>query len=394
MKRRMIASLFITAMVVSMLVSGCGNNNKENNTEKNSEIITESETESEKVSEGTESEKETQVSTNDSETEVSESEKVEENKEETKPSHTCEFTTLKNDSNNHWYECSCGATANSGSHNYDNDSDASCNTCGYTRDVHTCNFSTLKTDENNHWYACSCGKTANSGAHSYDDDYDASCNDCGYTRSVPERPEENTTPIANVDWNGGNIHLESINIDIPTMTEFNRKGLESTDGNWWWTGPEGDKQALSSMNQIYKTCDEFFAGMVNKGWGSQGSNAFSVTRNTIWFSYTDGNIHNFKLTRDAANGYYILEINKSLKYDDFYGVDISCYNRDVVKTLISFVSSEVSTVFNYLYNGMYGTGTAFNTGIYESVGDCQIKLDKYFYENENGTHIKFYIKPN
>ena len=48
------------------------------------------------------------------------------------PVHTCNYNTVKNDSNNHWYVCSCGKTANKSAHNYSNDSDTTCNTCGYT----------------------------------------------------------------------------------------------------------------------------------------------------------------------------------------------------------------------------------------------------------------------
>ena len=112
MKRRTIASLLITALTVSMLVSGCGN--KQNDTEKNSEVV--SSTETENVSEmetekgtetqvSSETESETQVATNDN------TEKESEKEDETKPAHSCDFSALKNDANNHWYACSCGKNA-------------------------------------------------------------------------------------------------------------------------------------------------------------------------------------------------------------------------------------------------------------------------------------------
>lgn len=365
-KNKRFLKLMLAGMI-SVQVVGCGTS-ANNNTEKNSEVVTESETETEKASEGTESEidseKDTQVSTNDSETEVSESEKVEENKEgnkddSNKPSESTKPEEQKEPS----------------------------------KPTHTCNYATLKTDGNNHWYACSCGNTANVGAHVYDDEYDASCNSCGYTRSVPEKPVENTTPSANVDWNGGNIYLESINISIPTMVSFNKKGLESTGSDWWWTGSENDKTALSAMNRIYLTCEDFGEGLVAIGHDGQSINGFTVSRNRIWFSWKGGDMEHFSLQRDPQNGYYVLTINQSLKSQDYFGIDTAVWNRDIVKTLCSFVSSKPNELFNYIYKGLYEDASILNTSVYKSVGDCQVKFDSYFYENENGTHCKFYIKP-
>lgn len=353
MKRKTIASILIIAMAVSMLVSGCGNKNKEKNTEKNSEAVSEAETETEseidteketesQASSETEIESETQVATNDNS--EKESEKVDENKEPTKPTHTC-------------------------------------------------NFATLKTDGSNHWYACSCGKTANKGAHGYDDQYDASCNTCGYTRSVPERPVQPETPAGpgNVSWNGGNINLGNVGISIPTLEDFNNVGLVPGANNWW-TGAEGDKKALSDMNVIYYTCDSVMDALHSQGVSKESVNGFTVSQGSIWWSWNGADNHYFELTRNRVNGYYVLTIKQSLKSAPYGNWELSNWNRDIVLTLCSFISSEPQTLYNYIYNGMYGSGTAFNTSVYESVGDCQVKLDKTFYENENGTYIKFYIK--
>lgn len=347
-------------MAVSMLVSGCGNKNKDKNTEKNSEAVSEAETETEseidteketesQVSSETEieSESETQVATNDNSEKVDE--KADENKEPTKPTHTC-------------------------------------------------NFATLNSDANNHWYVCSCGKTSGKGAHGYTDEYDADCNTCGHIRSVPERPVEPETPSvpgSSVNWNGGDITLENVGIKIPTLTEFNKTGLESSDKDWWWTGHEDDKTALSAMNRIYLTCDNFADALVSQGWGANGMNAFSVSQNRIWFSWDDGSYEDFSLARHggADGGYYELTINMDLRSEDYFGIDVAPWNRDVVKTLCSFVSSKPNELFEYLYSGMYEDGSLLNTSIYKPVGDCQVKLDKYFVFEENQTHIKFYIKP-
>lgn len=354
MKRKTIASILIIAMAVSMLVSGCGNKNKDKNTEKNSEAVSEAETETEseidtdtetesQVSSETEieSESETQVATNDN------SEKVDENKEETKPVHTCEFTTLK-------------------------------------------------TDANSHWNVCSCGATANVAAHIFDDEYDSGCNVCGYTRNVPEKPSQGE--VTKVDWNGGDIYLENVGINIPTMTSFNKTGLESSDKDWWWTGHEDDKQALSSMNRIYLTCDNFADALVSQGWGANGMNAFSVSQNRIWFSWDDGSYEDFSLARHggADGGYYELTINQDLRSQDYFGIDVAPWNRDVVKTMLSFVTPNVNQVYTHLYETLYGDSDTYPmySSKYVTVGDCKIKMDKYFVV-DNGTlkHIKFYIVP-
>lgn len=85
-------------------------------------------------------------------------------------------------------------------HTYDNACDTICNTCGVERavDSHTydgkvtvaatCGADGVKT------YTCSaCGDSYTeaipaTGDHIYDDDYDATCNTCGDIREVPEKP--------------------------------------------------------------------------------------------------------------------------------------------------------------------------------------------------------------
>ena len=55
---------------------------------------------------------------------------------------------------------------------------------------HVCD-NKVKADKDSHWKEfSSCGKTTNKSAHSYTDKYDATCNDCGYTREVEQKPED------------------------------------------------------------------------------------------------------------------------------------------------------------------------------------------------------------
>ena len=91
-------------------------------------------------------------------------------------SHSTEWSS---NASQHWHECSCGDKADAANHTYDNDCDASCNECGYTRTVA------------GHVYdnACDadcnvCGTERTVGDHVYDNACDADCNVCGATRTI------------------------------------------------------------------------------------------------------------------------------------------------------------------------------------------------------------------
>ena len=119
-------------------------------------------------------------------------------------------SSYKTDENNHWKVCSkCGSSASVGTHNYTNNCDASCNTCGAIRTVNHSyeNYS----DEGYHWRECSsCGLHTTPEAHDwivtpfdehhtficsgcytsrilehvYYDDCDTTCDICHYTRTI------------------------------------------------------------------------------------------------------------------------------------------------------------------------------------------------------------------
>ena len=104
----------------------------------------------------------------------------------------------------HWHECTadgCDVTENSdkdgyGAHDYDDDADTTCNTCGYERTItpsHTHSWAEdWSKNETHHWHECTadgCDVTENSdkdgyGAHDYTDDADTDCNTCGYKRTI------------------------------------------------------------------------------------------------------------------------------------------------------------------------------------------------------------------
>ena len=122
------------------------------------------------------------------------------------PSHTHSWAEdwSKNETH-HWHECTadgCDVTNvadkdDYGAHVYDNDADTDCNTCGYIRTVeppaHTHSWATeWNKNETHHWHECTaegCNVTEISGkngygAHDYTDDADTECNTCGYVRTI------------------------------------------------------------------------------------------------------------------------------------------------------------------------------------------------------------------
>lgn len=80
-------------------------------------------------------------------------------------------------------------------HVYDDDADMICNTCGYDRTVtppaHEHSYGDWSKDEVNHWHECTdtdCPDKTESikdkAVHDYDNDADTTCNTCGYERTV------------------------------------------------------------------------------------------------------------------------------------------------------------------------------------------------------------------
>ena len=78
------------------------------------------------------------------------------------PQHTHNYSTLKFDEENHWFECECEEKNNVVAHNIIN---GGC-VCGYIVS-HSHKYTTLKTDETEHWYECTCGDKSNIENHNY-----------------------------------------------------------------------------------------------------------------------------------------------------------------------------------------------------------------------------------
>ena len=171
-------------------------------------------------------------------------------------------------------------------------------------------------------------------------------------------------------WTGGNITLGNFGVTIPTLNEFNNVGLDSKDN--WWYGPEYDKDSLSSMNRVYLTCSEIGKALADQTGSTQSVNAFCVSKNIIWWSWNDASSEHFTLERLASSGYYKLSINRSMKDDPYGDRQLAPWNKDVVKTMISFISSEPELVFDTIYEDFHGEECISDTS-WTTVGDCKIK---------------------
>lgn len=117
-------------------------------------------------------------------------------------------------------------------HTYDNDCDAECNDCGYTRTV-THNYNNLKyndthhwnecdcgaideenryghgysryTDKDSHWLECFCGHATEKESHRYDNVLDVDCNECGEIREISDGWHQDNNGIWYYFENGNKV---------------------------------------------------------------------------------------------------------------------------------------------------------------------------------------------
>ena len=77
------------------------------------------------------------------------------------------------DATDHWHKCAnCNEVSDKAAHVYDNDVDATCNTCGYERAAHTAHTAgtVWENDETNHWHVCTasgCEEKLDTAAHTW-----------------------------------------------------------------------------------------------------------------------------------------------------------------------------------------------------------------------------------
>ena len=141
----------------------------------------------------------------------------------------------KTDKTSHWHECTeCGDEKDVADHTPGPEATdytpQTCTVCGYVIKkalVHTHTFSEeWVTDEKGHWHTClECDEIPDYADHAFDNECDAVCNDCGYTREVGEH---NYLPRWVADSNGhwhecgfcGNQLEMEPHVAGPEATEF------------------------------------------------------------------------------------------------------------------------------------------------------------------------------
>ncbi|MBR2377266.1 MAG: hypothetical protein IKA85_05785 [Clostridia bacterium] len=89
------------------------------------------------------------------------------------PGHSHDYSLLKYDTENHWYECLCGDKSNMENHKggtATTTQKAKCEVCNQEysdllEEGHVHEYATLKYDAENHWYECLCGDKSNIENH-------------------------------------------------------------------------------------------------------------------------------------------------------------------------------------------------------------------------------------
>ena len=110
-------------------------------------------------------------------------------------------------------------------HVYDDDADTTCNICGYVRTVtppaHEHRYGDWSKDGANHWHECTDDNCPNrnesitdKAAHDYTDDADTTCDTCGYERTVT--PE--IVPVSQITLNKAEASISVGNSETLTAT--------------------------------------------------------------------------------------------------------------------------------------------------------------------------------
>ena len=185
---------------------------------------------------------------------------------------------------------------------------------------------------------------------------------------------------------GKDITLDTVNVSIPTLKEFNSFGVEDHGKGWVSTTGEGEEVLGETLHNVRWA-------LIDKEVISNHNQAFLYTNYNIGFSYTSGS-SDFYLERDPATDTYTLTINRDLKYDylSLMQADYAAYNRDLVKVLLSVVTSDVEKAYDYIYKFWYEDASIGYSYFVDVPGlDCQVRyVEEECYANNDGS-IKQYV---
>ena len=192
-------------------------------------------------------------------------------------------------------------------HVYTDDADTTCDTCGYERTItppaHEHRYGDWRKDGTSHWHECTDADCPNrnesikdKAAHVYTDDTDTTCNVCGYERTVTPPAHEH---IVTFDGNGGTSSVGSMTTTDQKLTSLpsaSRSGSYSFDG--WYTEKSGGTKITTDT--VFSANTTVYAHWTYTGGGGGGYNP-PVTYYTLRFETGGGS--DIPSVREAYNAY-------------------------------------------------------------------------------------------
>ena len=233
----------------------------------------------------------------------------------TPPSHEHSYGDWSKDGTSHWHECTDTDCPNreesitdKAAHVYTDDTDTTCDVCGYERTVtppsHEHSYGDWSKDGTSHWHECTdtdCPNREESitdkAAHVYTDDTDTTCDVCGYERTVT--PPAPTEFIVTFDGNGGTPSVGSMTTTDQKLTSLpsaSRSGSYSFDG--WYTEKSGGTKITTDT--VFSANTTVYAHWTYTGGGGGGYNP-PVTYYTLRFETGGGS--DIPSVREAYNAY-------------------------------------------------------------------------------------------
>jgi len=220
----------------------------------------------------------------------------------TPPAHEHSYGDWRKDGTSHWHECTDTDCPNreesitdKAAHVYTDDTDTTCNVCGYERTVtppaHEHSYGDWSKDGTSHWHECADDDCPNreesitdKASHVYTDDTDTTCDVCGYERTVA--PPAPTEFIVTFDGNGGTPSVGSMTTTDQKLTSLpsaSRSGSYSFDG--WYTKKSGGTKITTDT--VFSANTTVYAHWTYIGGGGGGYNP-PVTYYTLRFETGGG----------------------------------------------------------------------------------------------------------
>ena len=231
------------------------------------------------------------------------------------PSHEHSYGDWRKDGTSHWHECTDTDCPNreesitdKAAHVYTDDTDTTCNVCGYERTVtppsHEHSYGNWRKDGTSHWHECTdidCPNREESitdkASHVYTDDTDTTCDVCGYERTVT--PPAPTEFIVTFDGNGGTPSVGSMTTTDQKLTSLpsaSRSGSYSFDG--WYTKKSGGTKITTDT--VFSANTTVYAHWTYTSGGGGGYNP-PVTYYTLRFETGGGS--DIPSVRETYNAY-------------------------------------------------------------------------------------------